>query len=172
MDKIILVGYMAVGKSTIAHFLAKKTNFRVVDLDELIEKKLGLPIAEIFALKGEIYFRKVEHELFRETVNCNENLIIATGGGTPCYANNHLLLKGEKIVSVYLKASLGTILERLAAEKDSRPLVANKTGEELQEFVAKHLFERSYFYNQAAFTVAVDGRHPEEIAEEIIGLLN
>jgi shikimate kinase len=171
MRKIILVGYMAVGKTTIAHFLAEKINFRVIDLDKLIENKVGLPINEIFQGKGEIYFRKIEHELFSEIATSDESLIISTGGGTPCYANNHLLLTGQNIVSVYLKASLDTILERLTSEKKGRPLVSGKTDEELQEFVAKHLFERSYFYNQAMFTVSVDNKTPSAITEEIISKL-
>lgn len=172
MQKIILVGYMAVGKTTIAKLLSKIIDFKVVDLDQLIEKKVGLPINEIFEQKGEIYFRKIEHELFKEIVSNDENLIIGTGGGTPCYANNHLLLTGENTISIYLKASLKVILERLQSEKDSRPLVANKSNEELEEFVAKHLFERSYFYNQANFKVSVDDKNPEAIANEIIELLN
>jgi shikimate kinase len=172
MQKIILVGYMAVGKTTIANLLSEKIDFKAIDLDKIIENRAGLGIPEIFAQKGEIYFRKIEHELFKEVLNDNENLIISTGGGTPCYANNHLLLTGGNITSVYLKASLGLILERLESEKNERPLVANKSEEELKEFVAKHLFERSYFYNQAGHTISVDHKSPEEIAEEISALLN
>jgi shikimate kinase len=172
MQKIILVGYMAVGKTTIANLLSEKIDFKAIDLDKLIENRLNLSINEIFEQKGEIYFRKMEHELFGEVLRNDENLVISTGGGTPCYANNHLLLTGENITSIYLKASLGLILERLKSEKNERPLVANKTDEELKEFVAKHLFERSYFYNQAAFTILADHKSPEDIAEEIIRLLN
>lgn len=172
MQKIILVGYMAVGKTTIASLLAEKVKIRAVDLDEIIENKIGLRISEIFKQKGEIYFRKIEHELFKEIVESDENLIISTGGGTPCYANNHLLLNGENVTSVYLRASLNLILERIKSGKDARPVLANKSEDELEEFVAKHLFERSYFYNQAQFTIAVDNKNPDEIVEEIIGLLN
>lgn len=172
MRKIILVGYMAVGKTTIAHLLSEKIDFEAIDLDKLIENKTGLPIDKIFEQKGEIYFRKIEHELFKEVVENGENLIISTGGGTPCYANNHLLLTGENVVSIYLKASIDVILKRLTSEKKDRPLVANKSDEELKEFVAKHLFERSYFYNQATFTVSVDDKTPEAIVEEIIRILN
>lgn len=172
MQKIILVGYMAVGKTTIADLLSEKMGIKAIDLDKLIEKKLGLGINEIFAEKGEIFFRKMEHQFFKETIESKENLIISTGGGTPCYAGNHLCLKGEGIQSIYLKASIGVILERLKSEQNLRPLLANKTAEELQEFVAPHLFERSYFYNQATFTVIVDGKSPDVIVEEIISLLN
>ena len=172
MQKIILVGYMAVGKTTIAQLLAEKTRFKTVDIDKLIEKKIGLTVAEIFQQKGELFFRKIEHEIFKEISEIKENLIISTGGGTPCYANNHLLLKGENVVSIYLMASIDVILKRLKSSKKERPLVADKSEEELQEFIAKHLFERSYFYNQSTFKVLIDNKSKDEIANEICGLLN
>ncbi len=172
MHKIILVGYMAVGKTTIARSLAEKINFEVVDLDKMIECEVGLSIPEIFERKGELYFRKMEHELFRNTIESEQKLIISTGGGTPCYANNHLLLAKKNVVSIYLKASLGTILERISSGNNNRPLTANKTLEELQEFVAKHLFERSFYYNHATFTLSVDHKSVDEITQEIIGVLH
>lgn len=172
MQKIILVGYMAVGKTTIAHLLAEKTSIKFVDLDKLIENKEGVSVPEIFLQHGEIYFRKLEHELFKESVASQEKLIISTGGGTPCYANNHLLLQGEGIASIYLKASIGVLLERLQSGKDQRPLVSATSDEALEEFVAKHLFERSYFYTKASHTVNVDNKTPEAITEEIIALLH
>ena len=172
MQKIILVGYMAVGKTKIAHLLSEKTGFKRVDIDKLIENKINLSVSEIFKQKGEIFFRKTEHEVFREVVESNENLIISTGGGTPCYADNHLLLNGGNVISVYLKASIATILKRLGSSKKERPLVADKSTAELKEFVAKHLFERSYFYNQAAFTISVDDKKKEAVADEIMALLH
>ncbi|MGC4041413.1 MAG: shikimate kinase [Flavobacterium sp.] len=171
MRKIVLVGYMAVGKTTIAQLLAEKIKIKAIDLDKIIESEVGLSISQIFEQKGEIYFRKIEHELFKKALQSSESLIISTGGGTPCYANNHLLLKDQNVVSVYLKASLGLILDRLKAAKKVRPVVASKTDEELEEFVAKHLFERSYFYHYAGNTIAVDNKTPEEICLEIIALL-
>ncbi|MDI1316150.1 shikimate kinase [Flavobacterium sp.] len=172
MKKIILVGYMAVGKTTIAQLLSKKIEIEWIDLDKLIEKELRLSVSEIFKQKGEVYFRKVEHELFKECLKSTTDTIISTGGGTPCYANNHLLLKGENTISVYLKASIETVFERLKSEKQHRPLVENQSEAELKEFIAKHLFERSYFYNQATYTIAVDTKTPQAIVEELIALLN
>ena len=172
MQKIILVGYMAVGKTTIAQLLSEKIDYRTLDLDKLIENKIGLSINQIFEQKGEIYFRKVEHELFKEILDSDEKLIISAGGGTPCYANNHLLLNGKNSISIYLKASVDTILERLITSKNKRPLVTNKSDEELKEFVAKHLFERSYFYNQATFKVLIDDKRREDIVNEILELLH
>ena len=172
MKKVILVGYMAVGKTTIAKLISEKTGVKYIDLDNLIEEKTNLSINELFKQKGEIYFRKIEHEIFKEIIENDENLIISTGGGTPCYANNHTLLNAKNSTSFYLKASLTTILERLKSEKTTRPLVANQSDAELNDYVAKHLFERSYFYNQATYTIFVDNKSPQFIADEILQLLD
>jgi shikimate kinase len=172
MKKVILIGYMAVGKTTIGQLLSKKTGLKHLDLDNLIEKKTNLSVSELFKQKGEIYFRRIEHEIFKEITESEENLIISTGGGTPCYADNHLLLNGKNSISIYLNASLSTILERLISEKKTRPLVASQSEEELKEYVAKHLFERSYFYNQATFKVNIDNKTPDVIVEEILKFLD
>ena len=172
MRKIILVGYMAVGKTTISQLLSQITGLKNIDTDKLIEKRIGLTIPEIFKQKGEIFFRKREHEIFKEIIENSDDLVISTGGGTPCYAENHLLLNGKNVVSIYLRSSIGSIVEKLKLSKKGRPLVADKSGDELQEFVAKHLFERSYFYNHATFKVDVDNKSPEAITKEILELLN
>jgi shikimate kinase len=172
MKKVILVGYMAVGKTTIAKLLSEKTGVKLIDLDKSIEEKTNLSVSKIFAQRGEIYFRKIEHEMFKEYIRNNENLIISTGGGTPCYANNHLLINGENITSIYLKASIHLIFERLKSGKSARPLVTNQSDAELKEFIAKHLFDRSFYYNQATNKVEVDNKSSELIVEEILQLLN
>jgi len=172
MRKIILIGYMGVGKTTIAQLLAEKLKWDWVDLDKIIEDEAKLSIRGIFEKHGEIYFRKLEHELFKQLVLSDKKIIISTGGGTPCYANNHLLLKGEGIESVYLKASIGAIFYRLKEAKSDRPLIANQTEEELKEFIAKNLFDRSYFYIQAAHKVEIDDKNPTIIVDEIIKLLH
>ena len=172
MRKVILVGYMAVGKTTIAQLISKRNGVKYVDLDSLIEEKTNLTIIKLFKLKGEIYFRNIEHEMFKNLILSDENIVISTGGGTPCYANNHLLLNSKNCISIYLRASLEVILDRLKFEKVTRPLIANKSDEELMEFVAKQVFERSYFYSQATFTIDVSNKSPEIITEEILKLLD
>ena len=143
MKKIVLLGYMGCGKSTIAQKLSKITEIPFLDLDKCIENKVNLTINEIFDKHGEIYFRKLEHEMFVELLQSPEKSIIGLGGGTPCYANNHELLKGEGITSIYLKASIETLFNRLAHNKSKRPIVANKSEAELKEFIAKNEFLRS-----------------------------
>jgi shikimate kinase len=171
MRKIILLGYMGCGKSTIANKLSKVIEIPFVDLDKKIEEKTNLSINAIFEKYGEIYFRKLEHEVFVELLNSPDNLIIGLGGGTPCYANNHELLKSDTVTSIYLKASIGTLFNRLNHNKSKRPLIADKSEDEMKEFIAKHLFDRSFYYNQAQHKVVVDDKTIEETVMDIVEVL-
>lgn len=171
MKKIILLGYMGCGKSTIANKLSKIIEIPFVDLDKKIEEKINLSINDIFEKYGEIYFRKLEREVFIELLNSPDNLIVGLGGGTPCYANNHELLKGDDVVSVYLKASIETLFNRLAHNKSKRPLIADKSEGEMKEFIAKHLFDRSYYYNQAQYKVVVDDKTIDQTVSDIVEIL-
>lgn len=171
MKKIILLGYMGCGKSTIASKLSGIINVSFVDLDEKIEEKANLSINAIFETHGEIYFRKLEHQVFIELLNSPEQLIIGLGGGTPCYANNHELLKGEGVVSIYLKASIETLFNRLNHNKSKRPLIAAKGEDEMREFIAKHLFDRSFYYNQAQYKVVVDDKTIDQTVLDIVAIL-
>jgi shikimate kinase len=171
MNKIILLGYMGCGKSTIASKLSKITRIPFVDLDKCIEERINLSITAIFEQKGEIHFRKLEREVLVDLLSAPESQIIGLGGGTPCYSNNHELLVGEGRISIYLKASIETLYNRLLLNKDKRPLIANKNDQELKEFIAKNLFDRSYYYNQAQYKVAVDGKSPDQTVADILQIL-
>ena len=162
---------MGSGKSTIAAFLSEKLQLPCFDLDKYIEEKERMTITSIFKTKGEIYFRKVEHHVFKEMMHSSESFVLSLGGGTPCYANNHSHLKGDGIVSIYLKTSIAQLYQRLTSKKVGRPILADKKGEELKAFIAQHLFERSYFYNQATYAVQTDLKSPQEIVSEIENLL-
>jgi shikimate kinase len=169
--KIILLGYMASGKSTIGKELSEIVGIPFYDLDGIISEKENASINFIFETKGEIYFRKVEHQLLQEFHQQKDSYILALGGGTPCYANNHLLLQDETVHSFYLRGSIATLVARLQEEKALRPLVANIPNEKLTEFVAKHLFDRNYYYQQAKHTIAIDAKSIEEIVAEITSKL-
>jgi shikimate kinase len=171
MKKIIVLGYMGCGKSTIAEKLSSLIRIPYVDLDKCIESRAEMTISQIFESLGEVYFRKLEHDVFVELLATPENQIIGLGGGTPCYADNHELLKGEGITSIYLKASVETLFSRLVHNKNTRPIVANKTEAELKEFIAKHLFERNQYYNQAEYKVNVDNQSIDETVVAIVSLL-
>jgi shikimate kinase len=142
-----------------------------VDLDQYIEEKTNLSVSALFEQRGEIYFRKIEHESFLALLSSQESMIISLGGGTPCYANNHELLKQEGVTSIYLKASITTLFKRLSFNKSKRPLIADKTNEEMKEFIAMHVFERSFYYNQAKHNVIVDDKSIEETINDIVVLL-
>ena len=171
MKKIVLLGYMASGKSEIGKLVSKKMNLPFFDLDYLIENELSKSINQIFEDKGEIFFRKKEHEVFVAKINSDESYVLSLGGGTPCYANNHELLKNDGITSIYLKASIATLAERLKRNTTKRPLLQNLSEAELSDYIAKHLFDRSFYYNQAKFTITVDGKSPLEIVAEIEKIL-
>jgi shikimate kinase len=166
--KIILVGYMAVGKTTIGKELAKKTNLKYFDLDELIEKNENKTISELFNQKGELYFRKIEHQIFETLITNEDSFVLSTGGGTPCYYNNHLFLEDKKVSSVYLNASIDLIFERLIKENYHRPLINKLKETELKEFISKHLFERSFFYLKARIKISVDNKSIDQICEELM----
>lgn len=169
--KILLLGYMGAGKSAVASSLSKKTNIPFFDLDAVIETEEKNTINDIFAQKGELYFRKIESVILKELICNNDNFILALGGGTPCYANNYLLLQEEGIISVYLKASVETLTERLVRDKINRPLIAKFNKEELYDYIRKHLFERNFYYLQSTLTVNVDAKSIDEIVNEIEKLL-
>ena len=168
--KIILLGYMASGKSTIGRLFVKIIGYKFIDLDSFIEKKEGKSISQIFKEKGEVYFRKVENVYLKELLLTKEKCIISLGGGTPCYANNMQLIKEDKdSVSFYLKTSIKEIVNRLMTEKEERPLVSGISSKDsMAEFVAKHLFERNPFYTNADYIVNTNGKTKEQIVEEIV----
>jgi|688.fasta_scaffold19310_8 shikimate kinase len=169
--KIVLIGYMASGKSTISNYIGDKMAFETADTDLLIEKKVGLPISEIFDNYGELYFRKLESQIFNELLNQNKTLVIATGGGLPCYFNNHQCLQSENVLSIYLKLQPQTLVNRLIADRINRPIVAQIGEDNLLEFVSKHLFERSFYYLQAKHIITCDEKSVEDIVGECIALV-
>ena len=162
---------MASGKSTIGREISKKLNMKFIDLDDYISKREKRSISDIFKVKGEIYFRRIESLYLSEILNSKDNFILSLGGGTPCYSNNMDLIMNSEAVSIYIKAGIKTLVSRLTAEKNKRPLVAELEDDKLVEFVAKHLFERGFFYEQASMTVNTEDKSAEEITTEIRILL-
>jgi shikimate kinase len=169
--KIVLLGYMGSGKTVIAKKLSEKLDIKCFDLDDIVEKKENSSIESVFKNKGELYFRKLENKIFIDFMNADEDFILSLGGGTPCYFDHHLLLQKADVVSLYLKASIETLSERLFSEKEKRPLISHLNNLELKEFIAKHLFERGFFYNQASNIIVVDKKSINQIVEEIKAIL-
>lgn len=162
---------MGVGKTSLAKKIANKVGISCYDLDEIIEKSENSSIESIFKNKGEVYFRRVEHQLFKDFIEKEDDFVLSLGGGTPCYANNHVFLQNEDVISIYLKASINTLTEKLKNKREKRPLVKNLAIDELQEYIAKHLFDRSFYYQQSKITVEVDGKSKKEVVKEILKLI-
>jgi len=162
---------MASGKSTIGRKISKKLDMKFIDLDDYISKREKSSISEIFKVKGEIYFRRIESFYLSEILNSKDSIILSLGGGTPCYSNNMELILNSEASSIYIKARIKTLVARLTSEKNKRPLVAELENDKLTEFVAKHLFERRFFYEQASITVITEDKSIEEITTEIRILL-
>ena len=158
---------MGSGKTLVSKELSILNNFKFFDLDTEISKQNNRSITEIFKEKGEIFFRKTEKEVLEKILSSEKNIILSLGGGTPCYYNNIDSIN-EKTISVFLKTNVKTLAQRLSSEKDKRPLIQNISNEDLPEFIAKHLFERNPFYNQAKITINTDNLSAREIAEEIL----
>ena len=158
---------MGSGKTLVSKELSNLNNFKIFDLDTEISKQNNRSITEIFKEKGEIFFRKTEKEVLEKILSTEKNIILSLGGGTPCYYNNINRIN-EKTISVFLKTNVKTLAQRLSSEKDKRPLIQNISNEDLPEFIAKHLFERNPFYNQAKITINTDNLSAREIAEEIL----
>lgn len=160
---------MGSGKSHISKILSKKNQLKLIDLDKEISLKNEMTISEIFEKKGEIYFRKEEREMLEKILTTEKNCVLSIGGGTPAYYNNMELIN-QNSESVFLRASVGQLTERLLKRKLKRPLIAKISDEDLPEFVAKHLFERNVFYSQAKFIVDTDNKTPGRVAGEISAL--
>lgn len=170
---IVLMGYMGSGKSLIGKGLSKEMKFEYVDLDDYIENREKKTIPKIFEEKGEIYFRKKESIYLKEILEGKHNCVISLGGGTPCFSGNlEIVQNSDKTKSIYLQTSLEELTARLFKERSKRPLIAHlETLEELKDFIRKHLFERSFYYNQANYKIVTDKKDSNQIIEESISLL-
>ena len=155
--EIVLMGYMGSGKSTIGNRISNNFNLAFIDLDSYIEEQEQLSVSEIFEQKGEIYFRLKEALYLEEILKSKSNYVLSLGGGTPCYGKNMTLIKESTAVSCYLRASIPTLVSRLAEAKEQRPLLAALNYEQLLEYVGKHVFERATFYEQAMYKIDVNG---------------
>ena len=154
MRRIILVGYMGSGKTTVGKALSKETGMMFYDLDWYIESRMHKSVSQIFAERGEEGFRKIEHNMLHEVAEF-EDVIISCGGGTPCFFDNmdYLNQKGDV---VYLKATPETLYKHLQMGKVERPLLKGKSPEELIAYITAHLQERAPFYEKAKYILDVN----------------
>ena len=154
MRRIILIGYMGSGKTTLGKALSKETGLMFYDLDWYIESRMRKTISELFAEKGEEGFRKVEYNMLHEVAEF-EDVIISCGGGTPCFFDNMDYLNQQGDV-VYLKATPETLYKHLQMARVERPLLKGKSQEELIDYITTHLQEREPYYQQARYQLDVN----------------
>jgi shikimate kinase len=152
--RIYLIGYMGSGKSTVGRKLAEALNLQFIDLDNFIEERNFKTIPEIFAAVGEEGFRKVEQSALHE-VSEFENVVVATGGGAPCFFDNMELIKRTGI-SIYLNGTPRILAERLMNSKTERPLIKGKSKAELIQFIDDTLHKRNHWYKQADYEIRFD----------------
>lgn len=161
MKRIFLIGYMGSGKTSMGIKLAENLGLTFVDMDHHIEEKYHKTVSQIFAESGQDAFRKLEQNCLHEVAEF-ENCVIATGGGAPCFFDNMEFMNTHGL-TVYLNLSAEQLATRLELSRaGKRPLIANKQGNELRQFIAEGLSAREAFYKQAK--VSVSGSDEEILA--------
>ena len=149
--KIVLLGYMGSGKTVVAKQLATALHYSFVDLDIAIEEDQKLPLKQLFENKGELYFRSKEGLVLNSLLKGSENVVLALGGGTPCYGDvMQKLTHTQDVLTIYLNTKIDTLTNRLFLQLQTRPLISHISDKEvLRDFIRKHLFERGFYYQQA-----------------------
>jgi shikimate kinase len=165
--RIYIIGYMGSGKSTVSEKLAKKLELMRFDLDELFEQRFKVDISRFFEKYDEPLFRKLESRLLKETVLLN-NVVISTGGGTPCFYDNMEWMK-QSGTTVYLEMSPKSLVTRLQSSKRKRPLMRDKTApEQLLEYITSHLRQRNIWYSQADIIIKGESIDLDELANRVL----
>lgn len=163
--RIILVGFPGCGKSSVGKKLASKLGYGFVDLDEAFEEEYHITIPDFFRKYNETAFRSCERKVLVNKLQ-QDNIVLSSGGGTPCFSDNMQLMKDSGLV-VYIKMAPASLFDRLSHAKRVRPLVQNKTPEELRAYIDTTLPLREPVYQQAHLTVKGESINIEEVCEEI-----
>ena len=163
-DRVILIGFMGSGKSTVGRILADRLGWELADTDALIEAQAGAPVANIFRDLGESAFREKEAEVMA-SLRGRTRLVVATGGGAPAQERNREFFTGGAVAVFHLRVSLDA-MHRRTRRDTRRPLLG------LGENGVRSLYEgRQPLYESLGKTVETDGRTPEQVAGEILLLL-
>lgn len=147
MKRIILIGYMGAGKTTLGKMLAREMVLDFIDLDCYIENRYRKTVSALFQERGEDGFRLLEQRMLHEVAEF-EDVLISSGGGTPCFFDNMQYMK-QQAVTVYLKASPDVLAAHLRMGKQQRPLIAQKNDDELMAYIRESLEQREPYYSQA-----------------------
>lgn len=166
MTRILLTGYMGAGKTTLGRALAERLGMTFIDLDQYIEQRFRKSISQIFAEKGEEGFRDIERRMLHEVAEF-EDVIISTGGGTPCFFDN-IDFMNSKGITVYLKVPVERLFIRLSIAHRQRPLIKDKNDEELRAFIAEQLAKREPHYSKAQYSFVADRLEDKEQIRESV----
>lgn len=147
MQPIFLIGYMGCGKSTLGRSVSALTGMQFIDLDGYIEGRFHRTVSDIFAERGESGFREIERAMLHE-VGEFEDVLVACGGGTPCFFDNIDWMNSHG-TTVYLDTSIDKLFTRLKRGRHKRPLIADKSDDELREFIVNALESRMAHYSRA-----------------------
>lgn len=169
-NRLILVGFMGAGKTTLGKGLAGLLDRPFFDLDDLIEAQEGRTIKELFADKGETYFREREHHLVLSLAEIlPSQVILACGGGTPCFFDNMIYLNriGE---TIYLQISPKVLAQRLSAQRAERPILADIPAADLPTVIARRVAQREPFYQQASRVVLAENHTAKSLIDYLYTL--
>lgn len=161
MKRIFLIGYMGAGKTTLGRSLAEVMGLEFIDLDHFIEARQHQTVKEIFAEVGEEGFRRIERAALEEVAEY-ENVVISLGGGTPCFFDN-MEIVNRAGTSVYLKPSEEILLMRLIKGKHKRPLLADKSDDQILQVIREQLAWREPYYLKA--NIVFEASHLENKAD-------
>lgn len=164
--RILLIGYMGAGKTTIGKALSDEMNIPFYDLDWYIEARMHRSIKQLFEEKGEEGFRKTEQAMLHEVAK-NENVIIACGGGTPCFFDNMDYMNRQG-TTVYLKALPEVLYAHLKMGKTIRPLLLGKTEEEIGQLIVRQVAERESYYLKAKYVLNINLLNSAEKIKEAV----
>jgi len=169
-NNIYLLGFMGIGKSTLARKVAKKINYDFIDTDKYIENKFRTTISDIIDSSGIEAFRKIEHDVLLEIIQLR-NSVIATGGGMPCFNNNMTLIKNNGY-SFYIYYPTDIIYYRLKNAKTERPLIKGLNDEQLKDFIKNTLSEREQFYNLADCIIKERNLKSDTLVKKILEFIS
>lgn len=168
--RIFLVGFMFSGKSTVGKLLAKSMGYEHIDTDHMFESLYNISINNFFEKYGQDLFRELEHKLLLTLIE-KDNIIISTGGGLPCFHNNMELIK-QNGISIHINMSFKSIIHRQKKSKKNRPLLRNKSQEEIEIFLQDLLAKRIGIYNQSNIIIKGEDLNIKELKEKILTLSN
>ena len=161
--RIFLIGYMGSGKTTMGRQLASVLNLTFIDLDNFLEEKYFRTIPQIFAEEGEEGFRIKERKVLEE-VSSFDHVVIATGGGAPCFFDNIDLMNNTG-KCIFLDVEVRSLVERLIHARTERPLIKGKSPDELRAFIIEMLEKRRPFYEKARYILKGSEIKPQQVIE-------